>query len=95
MRSATSTASRRPLKEIIAARIWAGLHYRTADVQARNLGKKVAHYMAKHYFHPLDDDDDDDDDDDEHDDHHGTTTTAVAMTTTTGVAIEQRGPRCA
>jgi hypothetical protein len=43
-----------PLKEIIDARIWAGLHYRTADVQAQILGRKVAHYMAKHYFQPLD-----------------------------------------
>ena len=48
------------LDEIIEARIWAGLHYRTADVQARKLGRKVADYMAKHYFQPLDD----------HDDHH-------------------------
>jgi len=43
-----------PLKEIIDARIWAGLHYRTADVQAQILGRKVVHYMAKHYFQPLD-----------------------------------------
>jgi hypothetical protein len=43
------------LKEIIEARIWAGLHYRTADVQAQKLGRKVARYMAKHYFQPLDD----------------------------------------
>jgi len=42
------------LKEIIDARIWAGLHYRTADVQAKVLGRKVAHYMARHYFQPLD-----------------------------------------
>jgi len=48
------------LDEIIEARIWAGLHYRTADVQARKLGRKVARYMAKHYFQPLDD----------HDNHH-------------------------
>jgi hypothetical protein len=43
----------RALREIIEARIWLGLHYRTADVQAQVLGKKVAHYMAKHYFQPL------------------------------------------
>jgi hypothetical protein len=42
-----------PLDEITEARIWAGLHYRTADVQGRKLGRKVAHYMAKHYFQPL------------------------------------------
>jgi hypothetical protein len=43
-----------PLKEIIDARIWAGLHYRTADIQAQILGRKVVHHMAKHYFQPLD-----------------------------------------
>ena len=41
------------LKEIIDARIWAGLHFRTADVQAKILGRKVVHYMATHYFQPL------------------------------------------
>jgi hypothetical protein len=44
----------RALREIIDARIWLGLHYRTADVQAQILGKKVAHYTTKHYFQPLD-----------------------------------------
>jgi len=41
------------LREIIDARIWAGLHFRTADVQAKILGRKVVHYMEKHYFQPL------------------------------------------
>ena len=39
-----------PLEEIIEARIWAGLHFRTADVQAELLGRNVAEYMAEHYF---------------------------------------------
>jgi hypothetical protein len=43
------------LDEITEARIWAGLHFRTADVQSGTLGRKVARYMAKHYFRPLDD----------------------------------------
>ena len=38
------------LAEITEARIWAGLHFRTADVQAKLLGKKVANYMADHFF---------------------------------------------
>jgi hypothetical protein len=42
------------LREIIDARIWAGLHFRTADVQGKILGRKVVHYMSKHYFQPLD-----------------------------------------
>ncbi len=29
-----------PLEEIIEARIWAGLHFRTADVQAHVLGER-------------------------------------------------------
>jgi hypothetical protein len=36
------------------ARIWAGLHYRTAYVQVRQLGENVVAYMQQHYFQPLD-----------------------------------------
>jgi PAP2 superfamily len=42
-----------PLAEITEARIWAGLHFRTADVQAKILGQNVARYMAEHYFQPV------------------------------------------
>jgi hypothetical protein len=42
-----------PLEEIIDARIWAGLHFRTADLQAPILGEKVVDYMAAHYFQPV------------------------------------------
>jgi hypothetical protein len=42
-----------PLAEIIEARIWAGLHFRTADVQAELLGRNVAEYMADNYFQPV------------------------------------------
>ena len=38
------------LKEIIGARVWSGIHFRTADVQGAVLGKKVAHYLGQHYF---------------------------------------------
>jgi len=41
------------LNEIVDARILSGLHFRTADVQARILGRRIAHYMAKHYFQPV------------------------------------------
>jgi len=50
-RRGASTASR-ALKEVIDARVWGGIHFRTADVQGAVLGKKVAHYMGKHYFQP-------------------------------------------
>jgi PAP2 superfamily len=41
------------LDEIIGARVWSGIHFRTADVQGAALGKKVVHYMKKHYFRPV------------------------------------------
>jgi hypothetical protein len=41
------------LKEVIDARVWAGIHFRTADVQGSALGKKVAQYLKKHYFQPV------------------------------------------
>jgi hypothetical protein len=43
----------RALKEIIDARVWGGIHFRTADVQGTVIGKKVAHWERKHYFQPL------------------------------------------
>ena len=42
-----------PLEEIVEARIWAGLHYRTADVQGRDLGINVANYMVDNFFQPV------------------------------------------
>jgi hypothetical protein len=42
-----------PLTEITDARVWAGLHFRTADVQGQKLGMNVADYMADHYFQPV------------------------------------------
>jgi hypothetical protein len=41
------------IKEIIDARVWAGIHFRTADVQGAVLGKKVARYLREHYFQPM------------------------------------------
>ena len=40
------------LEEIIDARVWSGIHFRTADVQGAVLGKKVAHYLQKNYLQP-------------------------------------------
>jgi PAP2 superfamily len=42
------------LKEVIDARVWGGIHFRTADAQGAVLGLKVAHYLRKHYFQPVD-----------------------------------------
>jgi hypothetical protein len=36
--------------EILDARVWAGIHFRNADVQAANLGREVEHYIHTQYF---------------------------------------------
>jgi hypothetical protein len=41
------------LKEIIDARVWGGIHFRTADVQGAVMGKKIAHILEKNYFQPM------------------------------------------
>jgi hypothetical protein len=41
------------LKEIIDARVWGGIHFRTADVQGAVLGKKIVHWLDKHHFQPV------------------------------------------
>jgi hypothetical protein len=41
------------LTENINARVWAGIHFRTADIQGAILGKKVARYLHNHYFQPI------------------------------------------
>ena len=41
-----------PLAELIEARIWAGLHYRSADVAGQLLGGNVARYGIANYLQP-------------------------------------------
>jgi hypothetical protein len=36
--------------EILGARIWAGIHFRNADVQAADLGRDVERYIHTHWF---------------------------------------------
>jgi hypothetical protein len=40
------------LDEVIEARIWGGIHFRTADETGAAIGKDVAHYVRHHYFRP-------------------------------------------
>ena len=41
------------LDEIIEARIWGGIHFRTADVQGAGIGENVARWERWFYFHRL------------------------------------------
>ena len=36
--------------EVLEARIWAGIHYRNPDLQAKNLGADVERYVHTHQF---------------------------------------------
>lgn len=38
--------------ELVDARVWGGLHFRTADVDGVRLGEAVARYAIGHYFRP-------------------------------------------
>ena len=42
------------LKEIIDGRIYGGMHYRTSVVHGIVMSNKVAHWISKHYFLPVD-----------------------------------------
>jgi len=39
--------------EVVDARVWSGIHYRTADEHGLALGRKVAEYGVTHYLRPL------------------------------------------
>ncbi|MGC9667672.1 phosphatase PAP2 family protein [Planosporangium sp. 12N6] len=40
------------IAEVIEARIWGGIHTRTADVEGAKIGAKVTAYMISNYFRP-------------------------------------------
>jgi PAP2 superfamily len=41
------------LQEVIDARVWGGIHFRTADVQGAAIGRKVARFVHKHHFNRM------------------------------------------
>ena len=41
------------VKDTIDARVYLGIHFRTADVQGAALGQDVARWLDKHYFQPV------------------------------------------
>jgi len=59
------------LEEVVDARVWGGIHFRTADEQGATIGKKVAKWEKKHFFRRVDDDDENDDDDEHEGGGHG------------------------
>ena len=41
------------IEEIVDARVWGGIHFRTADVEGAAIGRKVAHLLRQNYFEPV------------------------------------------
>jgi hypothetical protein len=41
------------LEEVIDARVWGGIHFRTAGTQGAVIGKKIARWERKHFFQPV------------------------------------------
>jgi len=39
--------------DVVSARVWLGIHFRTADVRGVNMGQQVARYALAHYFQPV------------------------------------------
>jgi len=52
-------------EDVVNARIYQGIHFRFADVQARKQGRHVAQWVFSHFLRSVDDDDRDDGDDEE------------------------------
>ena len=45
-------AGRQMRADVIDARVWLGLHFRSADTAAARMGQQVARYGLSHYFQP-------------------------------------------
>ena len=39
--------------DTIDARVWQGIHFRSADVQGAKLGKDVANWVSTNFFQPV------------------------------------------
>lgn len=40
------------IDEIVDARVWSGIHFRTADEHGERIGKQVARYREQNHFQP-------------------------------------------
>ena len=40
------------IDEVVDARVWSGIHFRTADEQGERIGSHVARYRQERYFRP-------------------------------------------
>ena len=40
------------LQDVVDARVWEGIHFRTADTAAKDIGRHLATWTLGHYFQP-------------------------------------------
>jgi hypothetical protein len=45
---------RQVVEEVNTARVWAGFHFRYSQEDGTRLGRKVARFVARNFFQPLD-----------------------------------------
>ena len=53
---ATTTPAAALLQDVVNARVWLGIHFRTADTVSRDLGGQLADWTLDHYFQPVHED---------------------------------------
>jgi hypothetical protein len=41
------------LQDVVNARVWLGIHFRTADTASREMGRQLAAWTLDHYFQPI------------------------------------------
>jgi len=52
LRTRHYNSGRQVRQDVIDARVWLGLHFRSADTAAARMGQQVARYATSHYFGP-------------------------------------------
>jgi hypothetical protein len=40
-------------RDVVAARVWLGIHFRFADTAAREIGRQLTAWTLDHYFQPV------------------------------------------
>ena len=48
----TFTRFSQAIDDVVNARVWSGIHFRTADEQGERIGSQVASYVGQRYFEP-------------------------------------------
>jgi type IX secretion system substrate protein len=70
--------------EVINARVWGGMHYRTSGEDGVSIGRSVAKWVARHYFRPVHGNDHEVDDDDQLESSTNTQRTTTSITEAVG-----------